>query len=106
MFWWYNMYSSADIGVTPRPLYLADGRKIPDCYTAPAALREELTDRFGPFPLFSFWGPATSIASSTWIAQSAMHVRRTRRPTLTLVYLPHLDYGLQRVGPERSLDRG
>jgi predicted AlkP superfamily pyrophosphatase or phosphodiesterase len=100
MFWWYNMYSSADIGVTPRPMYPADGRKIPDCYTAPPELRAELTQLLGTFPLFSFWGPATSIVSSEWIARSAMHVRQTRRPTLTLIYLPHLDYGLQRLGPD------
>lgn len=99
MFWWYNMYCGADIAVTPRPLYLADGRKIPDCYSAPAKLRDELTEALGRFPLFSFWGPATSIASSEWIVRSALHVRKTRRPTLTLIYLPHLDYGLQRVGP-------
>jgi predicted AlkP superfamily pyrophosphatase or phosphodiesterase len=99
LFWWYNMYSTADIGVTPRPMYPADGRKIPDCYTAPGVLREELTARLGPFPLFSFWGPATSIVSSAWIARCALHVRRTRTPTLTLVYLPHLDYVLQRDGP-------
>ena len=30
LFWWFNMYSSADFAVTPRPLYPADGRKIPD----------------------------------------------------------------------------
>ena len=29
-----------------------------------------------------------------------LHVRRTRSPTLTLVYLPHLDYDLQRFGPD------
>lgn len=99
MFWWYNMYSTADIGVTPRPLYPADGRKIPDCYTAPCELRDELTARFGRFPLFSFWGPATSIAASEWIVRSAIHIRRERKPTLTLIYLPHLDYVLQRLGP-------
>ncbi|MBU3078981.1 alkaline phosphatase family protein [Sphingomonas quercus] len=99
MFWWYNMYSGADIGVTPRPIYLADGRKLPDCYSAPAELRDELTGRLGTFPLFSFWGPATTIASSEWIARASIHVRQTRDPTLTLIYLPHLDYGLQRVGP-------
>jgi predicted AlkP superfamily pyrophosphatase or phosphodiesterase len=99
MFWWYNMYSSADIGVTPRPAYPADGRKIPDCYTAPRELRDELTARLGVFPLFSFWGPATSIKASEWIARSALYVRRERRPTLTLIYLPHLDYVLQRDGP-------
>ena len=99
MFWWYNMYATADIGVTPRPLYPADGRKIPDCYTAPSELRDELTARFGRFPLFSFWGPATSIAASEWITRSALHIRRDRKPSLTLIYLPHLDYVLQRDGP-------
>jgi predicted AlkP superfamily pyrophosphatase or phosphodiesterase len=99
LFWWYNMAASHDIGVTPRPIYRADGRKLPDCYTKPLELRDELTERLGPFPLFEFWGPATSIASSRWIADAARHVRRTRAPTLTLVYLPHLDYDLQRFGP-------
>jgi predicted AlkP superfamily pyrophosphatase or phosphodiesterase len=98
LFWWYNMYSTADIGVTPRPMYPADGRKIPDCYTAPPELRCELTRLLGPFPLFRFWGPATDLSSSEWIARAALHVRRTRRPTLTLIYLPHLDYNLQRFG--------
>lgn len=99
LFWWYNMAASHDVGVTPRPIYRADGRKLPDCYTTPLELRDELTERLGPFPLFEFWGPATSIASSRWIADAARHVRRTRAPTLTLVYLPHLDYDLQRFGP-------
>ncbi len=99
LFWWYNMYSGADIGVTPRPMYPADGRKIPDCYAEPEELRTELTARFGQFPLFRFWGPAADISSSQWIGRAAQYVRETRRPTLTLVYLPHLDYNLQRLGP-------
>jgi predicted AlkP superfamily pyrophosphatase or phosphodiesterase len=100
LFWWYAMHTTADITVTPRPMYLADGRKIPDCWASPSGLREELTQRFGPFPLFSFWGPATSIKASQWIADCALHIRRTRAPTLTLAYLPHLDYDLQRLGPD------
>ena len=100
LFWWYNIGASHDFGVTPRPIYKSDGRKLPDCYTQPLELREELTQALGPFPLFQFWGPATSIASSRWIADAALHVRRTRAPTLTLVYLPHLDYDLQRFGPD------
>jgi predicted AlkP superfamily pyrophosphatase or phosphodiesterase len=97
--WWYAMHGSADISVTPRPQYLADGRKVPDCWASPPGLRDELTQKLGAFPLFSFWGPATTIKSSQWIADCALHVRRTRKPTLTLVYLPHLDYDLQRFGP-------
>lgn len=99
LFWWYNMYSGVTWSVTPRPLYPADGRKIPDIYTQPPELRDELTARLGPFPLFNFWGPAADLVSSRWIAHCARHVYDTRRPTLTLVYLPHLDYNLQRLGP-------
>ena len=98
--WWYNMASAHDIGLTPRPIYKADGRKLPDCYTKPDGLRGELTAALGPFPLFQYWGPGASIASSRWIAEAARHVVASRRPTLTLVYLPHLDYDLQRLGPD------
>jgi predicted AlkP superfamily pyrophosphatase or phosphodiesterase len=100
LFWWYNIAATADIGVTPRPMYPADGRKIPDCYATPQALRDELNAKLGLFPLFKFWGPATDIASSQWIADCTKHVRAKHRPTLTLVYLPHLDYNLQRLGPD------
>jgi len=93
------MYSTADIAVTPRPMYPADGRKLPDIHTHPAELRDELQGLFGQFPLFRFWGAAADIVSSTWIAKSALHVMQKSRPTLTLVYLPHLDYDLQRFGP-------
>jgi predicted AlkP superfamily pyrophosphatase or phosphodiesterase len=99
LFWWYNMYSTATWTVTPRPMYPADGRKIPDVYTQPPELRDELNARLGAFPLFRFWGPTADLVSSRWIADCARHVAETRRPTLTLVYLPHLDYNLQRLGP-------
>ena len=99
LFWWYNMYASVDFAVTPRPMYLADGRKLPDIHTHPAALRDELQAALGPFPLFRFWGPGADIESSRWIAASALHVLQRQQPTLTLVYLPHLDYDLQRFGP-------
>jgi predicted AlkP superfamily pyrophosphatase or phosphodiesterase len=102
MFWWYNMASSHDIGVTPRPIYKADGRKLPDCYTVPDRLRDRLIERLGTFPLFQFWGPATSIASTRWIAEATKLVMAESNPTLTLAYLPHLDYDLQRFGPDEN----
>lgn len=100
LFWWYAMYSSADFTVTPRPMYLADGRKIPDLWTNPPELRDWLQEMLGRFPLFKFWGPATSIDATRWIADAAVAVDERHRPTLSLVYLPHLDYCLQRRGPD------
>jgi predicted AlkP superfamily pyrophosphatase or phosphodiesterase len=102
LFWWFNMYSTADYSVTPRPMYPADGRKIPDIYTTPPELRADLQSTLGTFPLFEFWGPRASIRSTRWIAESAMEVDRRFNATLTLVYLPHLDYNLQRVGPSAA----
>lgn len=99
MFWWYNMYSTADFAVTPRPMYPADGRKLPDIYTHPPELRDELQQSLGQFPLFHFWGPTADIVSSRWIAQSTLQVLEKHQPTLTMVYLPHLDYHLQSLGP-------
>lgn len=102
MFWWYNMYSTADYSVTPRPNYLADGRKLPDCYSHPAELRDYLQAELGQFPLFQFWGPGANIKSSRWIADASILTDRRYDPTLTLIYLPHLDYCLQKFSPDLS----
>ena len=102
MFWWYNMYSDADYSVTPRPNYLADGRKMPDCYSHPASLRDELQEELGQFPLFKFWGPGADITSTQWIADASIFTDKKYDPTLTLIYLPHLDYCLQKFGQDFS----
>src|SRR5262249_45457663 len=64
LFWWFNMHSSADWSVTPRPVYPADGRKISSTYTQPPELKEPLDRELGTFPLFDFWGPKAGIRSS------------------------------------------
>ncbi|HVK22777.1 MAG TPA: alkaline phosphatase family protein [Actinokineospora sp.] len=97
--WWYAMGASTDFTVTPRPIYHADGRKSADCYTRPPGLRDELTAELGPFPLFQYWGPTASITSSQWIVNAARKILADQRPDTLLVYVPHLDYDLQRFGP-------
>ena len=112
LFWWYNMYSSADYSITPRPMYPADGRKFFDIYTAPYSIRDEIKKDLGEFPFPTFWGPAAGVktpqgpsdAASRWIAESAEWIENKYQPTLSLVYLPHLDYNLQRHGPFVAAD--
>jgi predicted AlkP superfamily pyrophosphatase or phosphodiesterase len=107
LFWWYNMYSTADYSITPRPMYPADGRKVFDIYTHPFSMRTEIKKTLGEFPFPAFWGPAAGVDSrqfkadavSTWIAESAKWIENEYQPTLSLIYLPHLDYNLQRLGP-------
>ncbi|HVK22302.1 MAG TPA: alkaline phosphatase family protein [Actinokineospora sp.] len=98
--WWYAMGASTDITVTPRPIYHADGRKSPDCYVRPVALHDRLTGALGDFPLFQYWGPTASIVSSKWIVDAARKILADEHPDLLLVYVPHLDYDLQRFGPD------
>ncbi|MEK7465795.1 MAG: nucleotide pyrophosphatase/phosphodiesterase family protein [Planctomycetota bacterium] len=99
MFWWFNQGAAVDWSVTPKPHYGADGSKVFDIQATPEALAEKLKDRVGDFPFFSFWGPKSGLPSTGWIAKASADVIRRERPTLTLVYLPHLDYDHQRFGP-------
>lgn len=96
--WWYAMGMTADYIVTPRPIYYADGKKAPDCYTRPVELHDELVGELGEFPLFTYWGPTAAITSSEWIIAATR--RLMPRSDLTLCYVPHLDYDLQRFGPD------
>jgi predicted AlkP superfamily pyrophosphatase or phosphodiesterase len=98
--WWYAMGAATDYTVTPRPVYHADGRKSPDCYTRPPALHDELTAELGDFPLFTYWGPTANITSTKWIVSAAQRILSRHPLDCLLVYLPHLDYDLQRFGPD------
>jgi predicted AlkP superfamily pyrophosphatase or phosphodiesterase len=108
LFWWHNMYSTADWSITPRPIYPADGRKFFDIYSWPYSIRTEIKRDLGEFPFATFWGPAAGVntpqggpdAASRWIASSARWIEEKHSPSLNLVYLPHLDYNLQRLGPK------
>jgi predicted AlkP superfamily pyrophosphatase or phosphodiesterase len=98
LFWWWNMGAAVTWSLTPRPYYPADGRKVMATYSAPQSFGAAIEAELGPFPFFQFWGPNAGLASSEWIAEAARAVDRWHSPTLLLVYLPHLDYDLQRYG--------
>jgi len=106
LFWWYNMYSDTDYSITPRPIYRANGGKIFDIYSSPYAIREKIKKDLGEFPFFGFWGPGAGVktpqgsadCTTRWIAESAKWIENKYSPTLNLIYLPHLDYNLQRKG--------
>ena len=99
LFWWFNMYSSVDYSITPRPLYRSDGLKAFDIHSEPLSIRDQIKKELGEFPFAAFWGPRAGIESSQWIAKAAKWIEEKHRPDLNLIYLPHLDYDLQRYGP-------
>lgn len=99
LFWWFNQGAAVDISVTPKPHYGIDGNKVFGIAGTPPGLTDGLERALGPFPFPAFWGPMAGRASTEWIARCAARVVRSEKPTLTLVYLPHLDYDPQRFGP-------
>jgi hypothetical protein len=99
LFWWFNQGAAVDIAITPKPHYGADGSKAFDVQSYPASWSDKLTHRLGPFPFSSFWGPMAGLPCTEWIGRCAAEVLAEACPNLTLVYLPHLDYEPQRLGP-------
>lgn len=100
LFWQNSMAGAADVVVSPKPRHTPDGRTISWCFSQPVGLYEKLIADIGEFDLKSYWGPMASIASSRWITACALNIWRAERPDLQLVYLPHLDYGCQKFGPD------
>ena len=93
------MYSTADYSVTPRPMYPADGRKMPDVYTHPGNAARRAAGGARHVSAVRVLGTAgVDQVAREWIAAAAKQVEQQHNPTLTLVYLPHLDYNLQRLG--------
>ena len=94
-----SLYSNSDVIITPKPIHL-DDKMIMWCYSKPVNFYEKISESLGNFDLKSYWGPFSSIKSSTWIINSAKKTIETHKPDLLIVYLPHLDYTSQKFGPD------
>jgi hypothetical protein len=94
-----DLKPAADVVLTPKPDHGPDGKLVSLCWSQPGDLVPRLFKQLGPFPLMNYWGPMAGIASSQWIARAAAAVWAEEKPMLQLVYIPHLDYDLQRFGP-------
>jgi predicted AlkP superfamily pyrophosphatase or phosphodiesterase len=103
MFWQQALGEDVDFVVTPWPVHKHSGGMIQSCHTQPAWLEEKLNERVGrPFNLMNYWGPLANHKSSDWIVEAicaAMEMPEVA-PDLLLTYIPHLDYDLQRYGPD------
>ncbi len=103
LFWQQSLGEAVDLVLSPRPIHRHHGGMIVDCLSRPDALYADLCRAIGrPFPLMRYWGPMASRASSAWIVEATIRVMRDPdlAPDLLLAYVPHLDYDLQRFGPD------
>ncbi len=101
LFWQQSLGTHADVLLSPAPIHKHHGGMIQDCFSRPEGLYGQLKREMGRgFNLMHYWGPWTSLRSTTWIAGATERVMGRQAPDLLLTYLPHLDYELQKSGPE------
>ncbi len=103
---WFPMLSkrsAADFVCMPAPVHNPDGSESLWCYTKPTELYGELLAELGHFPLKHFWGPLANIRSTDWIVDSAVIVAQKFKPAFFYIYLPHLDFAAQKLGPDSPL---
>lgn len=103
MFWQQSLGEEVDFIVSPKPVHKHEGGMIQDCYTQPHDLYDRLCGDIGRrFNLMHYWGPLASHRSSAWVTDATLAVMRAPdlAPELLFTYLPHLDYDLQRRGPD------
>ncbi|HMP89893.1 MAG TPA: alkaline phosphatase family protein [Kiritimatiellia bacterium] len=101
MFWQQSLGEQLDLVLSPRPIHKHGGGMIQDCHSIPESLYAEISATVRKsFNLMHYWGPLASDKSSEWIMDSFDHVMTHETPDLLFGYLPHLDYDLQRYGPE------
>ncbi|TWT87389.1 Type I phosphodiesterase / nucleotide pyrophosphatase [Pseudobythopirellula maris] len=100
---WFPLYAKgcgADYVCWPAPKHEPDGSESLWCYTKPEGMYQELLDELGHFPLQHFWGPMANIKSTEWIVTSAIRCAERFKPNFFYVYLQHLDYASQKLGPD------
>lgn len=100
---WFPMLSKgcgADYVCMPAPIHRPDGSEDLWCYTKPQEFYGNLLEDLGHFPLQHFWGPIANVKSSQWIADSASKAAARFQPNFFYIYLPHLDYAAQKLGPD------
>ncbi len=99
LFWQQSLGEDVDVVLSPAPIHKHHGGLVQDCYSRPAGLYAKLCEAVGgKFNLMHYWGPLASPKVGDWIsrATTALLDDRAAAPDLCFVYLPSLDYNLQR----------
>jgi len=102
MFFQQSLGDNVDLILSPAPIHKHHGGMIQDCYSQPPGLYPQLCSSLGrPFRLRHYWGPMASFKATEWIVDATIEVIREREtaPKLLFTYLPHMDYVLQKHGP-------
>ncbi len=98
-FFQQSLGEAVDELLSPAPIHTHGGGLIMATYQKPPSLLKKQN----PVPLWRYWGPLASPQVGNTIASAlAERIRRGDAPETMLVYLPTLDYDLQRYGVSSS----
>lgn len=101
-FWQQSLGEKVESVLSPAPVHKHSGGMIQSCFAEPRDLYDRVKAKVGrDFNLMHYWGPLASHRSSDWIvAALEVLLGEADAPDLIFGYLPHLDYGLQKFGPQ------
>lgn len=102
LFWQQSLGEDVDVLLSPWPVHKHGGALVDTTHSVPASLYASLRGTLGrPFRLRDYWGPLSNRRSSGWIAEATAEIlQRPNAPDVLFSYLPHLDYALQKHGPD------
>ena len=103
-FWQQSLGERVDTVISPKPIHRHHGGILMDCYSRPEPLYAELIQAVGrKFDLYHYWGPLARARVGRWISAAMQSLlARVDAPDHLFVYLPTLDYDLQRHGPDST----
>ena len=98
-FWQQSLGEEAEYLISPAPIHKHEGGMILENYTKPGNLAKLLDASCGTFPLHRYWGPLASPKVGNAILKNTEAALQAVSPDILFLYLPTLDYDLQRFGP-------
>lgn len=95
-----SLGEAADAIISPAPIHKHGGGMIMRNYTQPAELSDHLQRTCGTFPLHRYWGPLAAPSVGDAVINNFLAFYERKPCDWCALYLPTLDYDLQRFGPD------
>lgn len=99
-FFQQSLGEDVDVVVSPAPVHRHSGGIEMACYTKPRGFDAELKKLCGRFPLHRYWGPFASAKVGRKCISLYERMTEINQVDDAYLYLPTLDYALQKYGPE------
>lgn len=97
-FFQQSLGENVDYILSPAPIHCHNGSMIMQNYTQPSDVASLISKECGTFPLYRYWGPLASPKVGDVVIKNFESFKNHYNPDIAYLYLPTLDYDLQRFG--------